>query len=473
MIKETITYGRQNILTVYHRGFDEETKKRRLKINEKIGRYRIIFEETYIPDENFKIPDDYVWKNEFLLKPDDTINPYHGGTCCAKMLEYFYAQKPKYMFRYNNKDNQYDFAIELNDILKINEFTKKYTGMDLKKYPLGYGNIFIFEPHLIDIKRTKDKQIYIKNLRSSMLVTIHFKEYENIICTNIAMKPSIDGELYVTPNKKNWNAYDIFIYENDELFYEQKNIYYIEEIQFSMNIMKKSNPIYLSELKNTFSIDYLLSKEKFSVGNKNINDFKSLWKSINLNLYNKLSSHVKKSSILFIKPNEINKVIAKVKDTLISANYEVWIFDSYFTDKRNILITIDWLRIIIECLVYAKICHIVFYFNDENRSYSAVKLKEYLIKYNPNNILGQLRNRNAVLIFHQTKNSKIHDRFIIKCNKENKCLGIGIGTSFNSAHKNFFCIYDLDNRAKNICYELQKWLNEGNLQDKTILGEIS
>lgn len=313
MIKETITYGSQNMLTIYHHGFDEECNNRRLKINEKIGRYRIIFEETYIPDKNFKIPDDYIRKNEFLLKPDDPINPYNGGTYCAKMIEYFYAQKPKYMFRYNNKDNQYNFAIELNDILKINEFTKKYTGMDLTKYPFKYGNTFIFEPHLINIELIKDRQLFIKNLKTSMKVTVHFKIDNHIVCTNLMMSPSSNGELTIIPNNNKWKSFDIFIYENDEIFYEQTNISFLESVQFDMHLMKNSNPIKLPKLGETISINYSSGNEQISVGNTNKNDFKILFNECNTNLCKQIMLQMKKSSVLFIQPGEQKRVIELIQ----------------------------------------------------------------------------------------------------------------------------------------------------------------
>jgi len=79
MVRDTISYAGEVILTLYHKGFDSELSQRRIKRTEKIGKYNIIFEEEIVEDDIIDKLADWDGKIEGLLNPilAMTMNSIH------------------------------------------------------------------------------------------------------------------------------------------------------------------------------------------------------------------------------------------------------------------------------------------------------------------------------------------------------------------------------------------------------------
>jgi hypothetical protein len=50
MLKQTLSYRGETIITIYHKGFDYDVGNRQLRIEEKLGRFKLVFEEKVVPD---------------------------------------------------------------------------------------------------------------------------------------------------------------------------------------------------------------------------------------------------------------------------------------------------------------------------------------------------------------------------------------------------------------------------------------
>lgn len=75
-LKATARYGGQTILTIYHLGLDKDVPKRRIEKTEKIGRYSLKFIETFVEDEEIENIKDWISKDEGIISPGKSLNPY-------------------------------------------------------------------------------------------------------------------------------------------------------------------------------------------------------------------------------------------------------------------------------------------------------------------------------------------------------------------------------------------------------------
>lgn len=94
MIKDTITYKNQTILTLYHKDFPDEQLTVKCRIKEHIKKNLIIFTEEYVPDAEWDNLTGYAWEEQGLLIPKEKYNPYYERAC-ANMTHRIYQGLPK------------------------------------------------------------------------------------------------------------------------------------------------------------------------------------------------------------------------------------------------------------------------------------------------------------------------------------------------------------------------------------------
>ena len=454
MIKNTVAYAGQTLLTVYHKGFDEQIGDRKLKRTEKLGKYNLSFYEEVVSDNEIDNISDWSWKLEGLLDPKEIKNPYSNGTC-AYMEHYVFLNKPNKIFRF--KDNKYVLKLSVEDLHEINSFVKKYTGLNIEENPMLYGDVLIFEGHVRNYHADKDEGIIVNNVKAETNIIVHFKDKGAIVSTKIVYANCDADEVTITADKK-WSSHDIEIYQNNELIYFDRDVSYMRRMHLNLNLKEQGKVIKLSKLDDYFILKGNDSKNTTVIGETADESEEIIFMS-NSEISRQIKNEKDDNRVIFIKPGELNKAMKVITDIMQAASSDMWIFDSYFTDKQGIRGTLDWLRILAYCKANTK--NVVFYCKVIENSFDIGTIGDEIKKDMLLNDI--LRNKNEIGIhFYQTK-SPIHDRFIITSDN-GEFSGIAIGTSFNSLGENHYCIHKLSHKAAvNIWEGLKEWLDDGNV----------
>lgn len=448
MICDKVFFKGQAIITIYHQGVDD-TLNRRLKRTEKIGRYNLIFTETVVDDNEIDSIVGWNYTEEGLLEPSLNINPYRDAAC-ARMRHFIYLTKPDCMFRF---DKQYSLKISVKAFLFICEFIEKYLGMKLQAAPMLFGDVFVFMPNEKIVNHNKENGLIIKNIPADSTVITHFKN-KNIIVYSKKEYVSSDAEsIEIKPNVE-WHMFDIEIFNGDKLIYYKRDASFIMEVNIGFNIKGEGKRI--KQSKNGF--DYIMNgdgdAETIRIGERK--EEKELLSNSSLNIIKIIKMESPDDQVFFIKPGEINLAKKIIGQVLESAQEELWIFDSYFTDRDDILKNLDWLRIIVNCK--AKNKNIVFYQKDSSHALNIEEMKEKMEK---DTVLQEIqRSRGKFGVHFYQEKQPIHDRFVVAVEK-GEYKGLSIGTSFNSLDRNHYCISKLKpSAAKLIFEELKDWLND-------------
>lgn len=446
MIKNTITYKNKTILTLYHQHFPNEILTLKRSKKEHIKKNWIIFTEEYVTDDEWNKLNGYAWEETALLIPGEKYNPY-SHQVCANMIHRIYLQKPSVIWKKDGK------TISEDDLIEILAFIKKYTGMDLKEYPVFLGDVFLFSPSEFEYHSNEENSIIFLKIKAGMKIIVHFKNQHNILQSKIIDIAIDTDELEVTA-ECNWNNHDIEIYQNNRLIYRNENISYIRCINLDFSIVGRKKRIPLTTLQEYYEIEQQKSHEKSIIGTPPKSVQESL-DEINMTLVRKMNNLKDSDKFLFVQPGERNVAMKKITDIIFRASDELWLIDSYFTDKGGGLQQMtDWLRIIVNANAVSK--NIIFYCNNENKALNVAQLKNHI--KNDSVILNAIKSQQigGIRLF-QTK-SAIHDRFLIIRNAD-EYLGLSIGTSFNSLNTNHYCIHVLAHKeARLVLKTLYDWM---------------
>ncbi|MED0666652.1 hypothetical protein P4T04_10040 [Bacillus badius] len=457
MIKNKITYAGQTILTIYHNGFDNAINQRKTKIREKIGRFNIIFEEETVSDHEVSALCNTLLVKEGFLVPNHEYNPY-SESGCAHLTHYINFDKPNKIFKI--LESEYIVSIPITDFQKINLFVKKYTGLNIEKNPILYGDILVYNYFKFSFEPNESNGIVFENIASDSTLVIKFKKESLIVFSKITYFESSVSKFEVN-SPSNWNSFDLEIYMNDELYFLQENISYMRSIQLKFRQEKTIAKVRINQLSEHLEMKGLSTEHVTQIGEPNdeVEEVEEVLVKSNLNIRKKILKEQEKENLIFITPGELEKAIQIIIEFLQVPSDEVWIFDPYFTDKNGLKKAVDWLRILSHCRIQNK--KIVFYCKNPENAYDHVTIIEEL-KLDP--ILNELIKSQKLLAieFIEVK-SPIHDRFIISRTKD-EFSGITIGTSLNSMDRNHFCINRLNHSAaKKITTELIKWIESGNV----------
>lgn len=461
MVRDRIIYGGQILLTVYYQGYDNEIKQRSLKMVEKVGPYNLVFLETLTSDAEFDNITCWSVKEEGLLTPDSTKNPY-SEAACAYMLHFEYANKPSRLFKFEG--DRYSLRIPVDKLIQINEFVRKYTGLNIEKNPMLYGDTLVYKSHVYNYSVNKSEGVIVEKLPIGSTVIVRFKKNDVIVSTKVVL---INHETQETEIKsdKPWSYYDMEIFIEDELVYYRNDISYMKHIQVNMQINGDDKKIKLNKIADSYAFESNSGKHISNIGDPPDKYEKMMFAS-SAEIKKWLNAEKPDEQITFVKPGELQKAVDLIGGVMQAASDTIWIFDSYFTDIKDIKGMLDWIRILANCKAQSK--SIVFYYKGPNNALDLEELKREVAR--DSELSAILRTRKTLGIhFYQTK-SPIHDRFVLT-ESANINTGVAMGTSFNSLGDNHYCIYRLSHKAsQTIWEELKTWVCEGNnlLKDEEV-----
>lgn len=453
MVCNEIILGGNSILKIYHKDFNDASDRKILH-DRKIRRCNLEFHQYQVSDEVLDSIYGFTYKREGLLQPNVCPNPY-GDRVCAIMTHYVFDEKPHKIF--DAKENIYSLKLSIQDFIEVAEFTEKYTGIEIKKDPMLFGDTLVFSFCNIDIKATKDNGITINNIPTNATnIAVCFKNADIIVHSELITVSSETSCIDIKCNEK-WNNHDISIYSNNELIYSRQNLSYIMGFNIETRISTDKD-IPLRTIGDKYTISEY-SSQIISSSKKKIDTAVELIDKANEKIIRLIENETINTQVTFIKPGEMDKALALIGKILESAKDDLWIFDPYFTDKNEIAKSLDWLKIISNCKANKK--KIVFFTRDINKCLDTAGLQSEI---ESDSYLQDVIRINGKLdiSFYQTK-LPIHDRFILVRNASS-FHGLIMGTSFNSLDRNHYCLSQITgNSAKNILTELEEWLNAGNI----------
>lgn len=454
MICDKVIYGGQTILTIYHLGLDKEVPKRRIEKTEKIGRYSLKFIETFVEDEETENIKDWVSKDEGIISPGKSLNPY-GDSACAYVIHYTYLNKPSNLFKLQN--NSFSLKLSVDEYIIISEFVEKYMGLDIKTSPMFCGDIFVCKCYERSYSCNKENNIVFKNIPANSTIIVHFKKGKLIVSSIKTDIAEFQKELNIKAECI-WDNHDVEIYHNGELVYYQNDVYYMRHVFLNTKIKEPGQVIKLSKIGTEYVIEKDSKGEVTQIGEP-IEEYTQILTDSSSTINKQIQAENPDDKIIFIKPGELDKATKLIGIALENAKDELWIFDSYLTDKNGISSILDWLRIVSKCPSKGK--NLVFCCSNPDR---ALDINELICEIEKDSILKEMiRLKGDIGIhFYQAK-SPIHDRFVLFKNVDTYG-GINIGTSINSLERNHYCISKLSNSAaKIILCELTDWLFNGNI----------
>lgn len=446
MIKDTITYKNQTILTLYHKDFPDEqlTVKRRIK--EHIRKNLIIFKEEYVSDEEWDNLTGYAWEEQGLLIPKEKYNPYYERAC-ANMIHRIYPDKPSVICQKNGR------AIGEDELVEVLAFIKKYTGMDIEAHPVFLGDVFLFSPSEFQYHSNKDNSIIFHELKAGMKVIVHLKNQHNILQSKIVDITSDTEELEIKA-ECNWDNHDVEIYKDNALIYLNRDISYMRCVHLSFSMAGRKKRIPLTILQEYYDLEQK-GKPSTSVVGIPPEPAQEALDEINGTLVHKINNAKGSDKFIFIRPGERDVAMKRIADIIFQAKDELWLIDSYFTDKGSGLHQMtDWLRLIVNSAAPRK--NVIFYCNNEEKALNATQLKGYM-KADPVIREAIAAQKSSEVHMIQTKTA-IHDRFLI-IRSADEYAGLSIGTSFNSLNSNHYCIHTLKHKeAKEVVDTLYAWM---------------
>lgn len=467
MIEDKITYDGEEIFCIYHKNVDDlkpinhsESKE----INGKVLR----FSECYIDDSSVCKKVDSFSYIQGLLEAGSEINPYNCNAS-ALCIHYFCSVKPKLIFGSN-----FDNICEIEIIQEIIEFIKKYCGVNLERYPLYLGDIFVMQPIVIDMKRNHDEEnitdsIILEGIPIDTMLVVHFKAYDYLNLTEYIVESKviniIDDYKFIKVDCSNdWKSIDVYLYKHGNLIYKQKNIFFMKSLYMNISIENIPDLLNLKRLKPTL-IHKSGSEESITIGEPiTLNPLCR----INTEITNQLSKEV---SRVFIFDSEEDRekeyIVSELKDT----RDEIIIIDCYFTDYRDEGVKdkiFDWLLIISQ--MQAKCKKVIYYVTrteDKKKAFTADELKEEC-KIQPVTMDYCWGDNKLGIHCIETK-SIIHDRFVFAKSGDIITCNV-IGTSFNSLGKSLHCIHRYTGNEASRLYDtvVKKALTPNNI-DKELL----
>lgn len=446
MIKDTITYKNQTILTLYHKNFPAEALTAKHRVKAHIRKNLIIFKEEYVSDEEWDNLTGYAWEECGLLVPKERYNPYYERAC-ADMIHRIYPGKPSAIWK---KDGA---AIDEDALTEVLAFVKKYMGMDIEAHPVFLGDVFLFSPSEFQYHSNKDNSIIFHELKAGMKVIVHLKNQHNILQSKIVDIASDTEELEIKA-ECNWDNHDVEIYKDNALIYLNRDISYMRCVHLSFSMAGRKKRIPLTILQEYYDLEQK-GKPSTSVVGIPPEPAQEALDEINGTLVHKINNAKASDKFIFIRPGERDVAMKRIADIIFQAKDELWLIDSYFTDKGSGLQQMtDWLRLIANSAAASK--KIVFYCNNERKALNATQLDNY-IKADPVIQDAMAAQKNSEVYLLQTKTA-IHDRFLIIRNGD-EYMGLAIGTSFNSLNSNHYCIHTLAHKeAREVIQTLYDWL---------------
>lgn len=462
MLKNILTYGGETIVTIYHKGFDDDVGKRNKRVVEKLGRLNLKFEEYVVPDEEIEQISYNGWRLKGLLGKRAALNPYGEGAC-AFIEQLVCIDKPQSLF---SDGNQYTLKVDVPTFQNICRFAKRYTGIDFSENPMSFGNVFIFSCSKREYHALKDDGIIVSGNIKTDHIIVHFKQNDLVVSTKIVDTAQFHiGQDIEIVSDEPWNCHDIEMYSDGRLIYYDRDVAYMRSIVMNMTATQRVQSVPLKKLGKDFKVESEGVTKTTIIGEKKPIVIEKLERS-NSDIRRRLKDEESDHTSVFIKPNEVQKAMDFIQEELKKKSKQVWLFDSYFSDRNGINYAIDWIRIFAFC--HAEEKNIVFFNNPMKSERNPITATEFSNLTREDSFIRTKKGKDVQLgiQFFQIK-QYIHDRFLFILDKDQFVTGITIGTSLNSLDNNYFCIQKLHNRtAKNIFEELRKFVEFPNIEEK-------
>jgi len=438
MLRDTITYGGQKILTVYHENSELDVPGRFWQEREKIGRFWLEFQESSGHSED-EFPPKEATVERALLPYDHPLSPSGAHELCTLMLRQRFSEKPNYIFLPDTS------GIRLNkeEWEALCKFVKRYVGVDLSKYPLACGDTFLF--HYVQLRYHESKQHTIVVDPSSFdRIDIHFKR-ESTICESQTriFPPDNNTETEFVP-VEDWDTFDIFAYDGEELWFYAKDVCFIHSVSLSMKY-SENQKVALKQSGYTAEYANHQQPEIIKIGEEK-SSLRLMQNQLQRRILSSLNQH-KKTSYLVQKGND--RIAYNLANKLLDQRWdEVRLFDPYLLDKKGKGTLVDWMQLL--CASPTKKIYAIYYAKPTE---SALTIADTKTLFSKDWILSQ-EFRKKPNAFHLVGLSEcIHDRFLL-CRANNNYEGIILGTSLNSLNNNYFCVHVLTPDFAQECWEI-------------------
>ena len=454
MIENRIVFDGEDIVCVYHKGFDDVDTINHKECTTLDGKLLEFIEQNVDSDVVLNKVSSLA-SIQGVLSTGEDLNPY-GDMASAHCSHYIVANKPSFLL--------YSDAFTSNDanvLVELFDFINTYCGLQFKKYPLHLGDIFIFEPTLVEVRGNEVDGVdglTLTNLPIDSTLIVHFKSYDDLGDTEYIVDTAIVNvgrtETCINVSSKHlWQSFDIFVYRVGKLIYKSIDNSIMRLLHMAIDIQREPVELSFKRLGKTI-IQQSSEKETFTVGKK---IEPKLLRAYNKQIVDNVALYADGvNKILYCGSDEDIQI---EKDYIIrqlnSAADEIVICDSYFTDYRDDKDKdkiFEWLAILAN--MSAKSKTIVFYVtrkNGINRAFTADELLRNIPLHRE--VTNYYRNHNNSLgiCCIETK-IPIHDRFIFtRTDKDVQCLVVG--TSFNSLGENFHCIHQYTGITAKSLYE--------------------
>ena len=437
MLRDTVTYGGQKVLTIYHENSELDVPGRCWKEREKIGRFWLEFQECSGPFED-EFPTDDINIERALLPYDHPLSPSGTHELCTIMRRQRFEEKPNHIFL----PDMNGIRLSKEHWEELCKFVKRYVGLDLSKAPLACGDTFLF--HYVQLRYHESEQNSIVVEPSSFdRIVLHFKR-ENIICEcqTRMFSPDNTKEAEFIPSE-DWDAFDIFAYDGDELWFYAKDVCFMRSVGLSMKFGENQK---LSLKKSGYTAEYTNHQQPKTV---RIGQGKSNLRLTQDQQQRRILSTLdqrKKTSYLIQKGND--RITYNLANKLLDRQWdEVRLFDPYLLDKKGKEILIDWIQLL--CSSPAKEIGAIYYAKSTESSLTITEAQLLLSK--DWRLSQEFRKKPHK--FHLVGLSEcIHDRFLL-CRANNHYEGIALGTSLNSLNNNYFCVHTLTPEFARECWE--------------------
>lgn len=428
MIKQQFFYNEDEILRLYHKGFDDYPRNRMLEQEEDVTGGAVILREGWIDNLEGEVIS-YDHEVSGFLPSNDDKNPY--TTYCCDYKEFITMHK-KFLE---------DGRIQNPETFReISDFIKKWSGFDLKKVPFSYHNVLIFTPTEINVEKKLSKENdgnislkIIENKHGDLTCIAKFKQ-DHIIVDSKVM--AVSGDIQIETDKT-WNSMDLEFFAKDRLVYAYYDLSFMKSIHIDMAMTTKQVKMSLEHAKKTITLEQSVS-EPITVGERvNTNELTSYYYQEQL---------LKRSLTIgkrfdFLTKGQYEYGLEIFESIASTRGYqEMWIFDPYFITydiSGGMARLNDIIKVLAKNLNLKK--KIVFEGKKEDVQDKFIEFQKAI-----QNTVTYLQKRDVTLNFEFIGTKEhFHDRFIF-LKGESGLKSFQLGTSFNSFGDNYSTIIELD-----------------------------
>lgn len=452
MLKDTITYGKQTILTIYHDNNELDVSNRNWMEREKVGKYWLEFKECSVTSTD-ALPAEEKNTERLILPYDDPLSPCKDHRMCAIMTRFRTAEKPNKIFTHGGTD----LRLDLETISKIFSFVKNYTGIDLMKVPMACGDIFIFHYVSLDYHETKRGSINVLSAGFDR-VEVHFKINDLICsCQTERLNPELKTELDFLP-KCDWDSLDIFAYLEDCLLFYASNVCFMRSMAFRMT---EGAPVEIKMRGRGYDLKLNRPAVELARIGAPKSNLRLQQDRIQARILEKLEQESKVVGSYLVTSGKDKKVYETVATLLNRGWEEAILLDPYLLANHSKSILTDWICLL--CFSSSSWVYAVYTASDKCLT---IDEAERLIRgrWDLNQKLLSCPGRLKLVEISKA----IHDRFLL-CKSGNTFAGISFGTSINSLHDNYYCVHTLTPQLAEECWKVFVKVIEERKKDERVL----